>query len=207
MHMEHCHTDACNEQQNHQHAIAGRQTNQTHGDGGHGRGQDNEPAHADAVGQGTDIRIEQGRHLHDRRKESCLGQGHGKLFDQQGQERRQKAGIHVVNEVADGQGDDLPCLENAVPVGFRLVVYHPGIIHNILPRSTHYSVDCKQIQLFLGGANMGKTRLCPAPFSARAISLKTGRRCPLLPGGPVLLEEDKLLATRFIYLHRKVVIS
>ena len=38
--------------------------------------------------------------------------------------------------MADGQRNDLSCLEDVVLFGFSLVLRHPGIIHNILQWST-----------------------------------------------------------------------
>ncbi len=42
-----------------------------------------------------------------------------------------------MDEVADGQCDDLSCLKGIVFFGFSLVMGHPRIIHNILLWSTH----------------------------------------------------------------------
>ena len=112
-HMKQGYADAGKHHQHQECCVCGCHTDQAHGNSGQRRCENQEPPHADAVCKGPDPRVDQGGQLHYRREQARLRQCHGEFFDEQRQQRCQKAGIDIVDEVADGNGDDARQVEPA----------------------------------------------------------------------------------------------
>ena len=83
--MENGYADTGNKQKDQQNTVAGGYSQQAHRNGRHSRCHNDEVSHTDAIGQLADIRVQQGRYLHDGGKKTGLGQRQGKLIDQKRQ--------------------------------------------------------------------------------------------------------------------------